>query len=101
MTSSNRTPTQKALDWSEAFNLISNSLVVPQFDQVVKNLGLVTPPDPESETFLADFNEYLTAINASLSIVRVVRADTRTAAIVAAMLTQSGVSRPTIDVTEE
>jgi hypothetical protein len=99
MTSRTRTPQEKALDWAEAFAIIENALAVPEFEQVITALGTIPPP--KEEDGIAGFNQYITAVNASLSIARIRRADARTAAIVAAMLTQSGVSRPTIDVTEE
>lgn len=87
------------MDWAEAYALVERTLEVPQFAAVIHNLGLVPAPKPEDG--IAGFNEYITAVNASLQVSRIVRADARTAAIVAAMLTQSGVSRPTIDVVEE
>lgn len=90
-----RTPTQKALDWAEAFQIVANNLVVPEFQKVITDLKDIPAPKPEDG--IAGFNEYVTALNASLAISRIVRADARTAAIVAAMLTQSGVSRPTIE----
>ena len=95
MTSSNRTPEQKALDWAEAYRMVSEAMVVPQFQKVIDDLGTIPPPTPEDG--IAGFNEYVTALNASLAISRIVRADMRTAAIVAAMLTQSGVARPTLE----
>lgn len=100
MTSRNRTVDEKVGDWKRAFDAMLDEATDPRLSAVIDNLAAI--PAPKEEDGLAGFDAYVTAINSSLSIVRVVRADRRTAMIAAAMLTQSGgVSRPILDVMEE
>lgn len=91
----NRTPQQKALDAVEAYNVLFEAMVVPEFQAVIHNLGTIPAPKPEDG--IAGFNEYVTAINASLQISRIARADARAAMQAAAIITQSGVVRPIIE----
>jgi hypothetical protein len=94
MTSRDRTVPEKVGDWNVAFGAVADTLTIPQFNEAIRILG--TLPAPVAEDGITGFNEYITAVNASLALARLVAANNRTAAIVAAMLTQSGVSRPVI-----
>ena len=93
-----RTVQEKTEDWGAAFSTVQNAIIPSQMLEVLSIVQQIPPPTEEEG--IAGFDRYLNQVNASLGIARVVAAGTRAAAVVAAMLTQSGVSRPTMDVIE-
>lgn len=97
--SRDRTVTEKTEDAVTAFNILSSEITPPQFRDIVNALQAIPPATPEEG--VEGFNRYVNAVNASLGIARVVMANDRAAMIAAAMLTQSGVSRPIIAIDEE
>jgi hypothetical protein len=99
MTSRNRTLPEKVGDWGAAFNAMRDEITPPVFREIMTKLTSL--PAPPEGAGLADFNEYITAVNASLGIARIVAANDRAAAMAAAIITQSGVVRPTVDISED
>jgi hypothetical protein len=92
MTATRSVP-QRLGDWSEAFDFTRQAITPVEFRTM---LAAMLKPAGED---VGDVQAYAVLVQASMTLARLVSANDRTAAIVAAMLTQSGVSRPTI--TEE
>jgi len=93
---SGRTIEQKVGDWLRAFNAISAELTPPGMREVLRTLKTRDPLEGESpEEYMKD------QFAVAQSIGRIVSANDRTAAIAAAMLTQSGIGRPPVDYPED
>lgn len=99
MSTPQRSVSEKATDLLTAFNIIRDEITPPEFRAVIHNVTQV-PPATEEEG-VEGFNRYVNALNASLGVSRVVMANDRAALLAAAMITQSGVSRPVISTDEE
>lgn len=92
MVQKQRTTEEKVGDWFTAFTAIRAELTPEPLSEALKQLTIAAATTP---------GEALTVLQQSLGIARVVCANDRAAAIVASMLTQSGVSRPTFNTEEE
>lgn len=88
-----RTVQQRTDDFTQAFGAVQAVLVPDNYRDILAVVNSI--PAPTQDEGVAGFDRYLAQINASLGISRMIASYDRTAAIVAAMLTQSGVSRPT------
>lgn len=83
-----RTVSDKIGDWNTAYNAVRDEITLPQIRQVVTTLTQV-PADIE-------LGAYVQVLNSAMALARMVAANDRAAGIIAAMLTQSGVTRPVI-----
>lgn len=90
-----RTIEQKVGDATAVFNALRAELTPEPIRALVTQMTTI----PVTET--TDIAAYAAMVQASLHLARVVSANDRTAMIAAAMLTQSGVSRPTFNPDEE
>ena len=84
-----RTVIEKVGDWKAAYDMIRDEITPAGLRQMMAVVA--TPPADGS-----DVQQYIGMVQASLSMARIVTANDRMAAVTAAMLTQSGVSRPII-----
>ncbi len=94
----NRTPAEKANDTRYAFNIFRDELTPPLKREVLANM---TGAQMEAIASTGDVQAYAALVQASLQLDRVISANDRAALIAAAMITQSGVSRPQLDVVED
>lgn len=92
--SSGRTVQQKVGDWAGAYRDIRDAVTPEPLRQLITDMtSMKLGDDPTIELVSA----YSTLVQGSIHLVRIVAANDRAAAIAAAMLTQSGVSRPIIE----
>lgn len=90
-----RTVDEKVGDWQRAHRMIAEELTPPALRQMMTTLTGVVPPEGTDD--LDQLRSYIETVNSAMGIARVVFANDRAAGVVAAMLVQSGVSRPIID----
>ena len=86
-----RTVPEKVGDWKMAFDAIREQMTPPPILEMRDQL-LKVPTDT------LEVGAYAQLVSASLGIAKLVSANDRAAGVIAAMLTQSGVSRPQLDV---
>lgn len=96
-----RTNEQKVADFTEVFRLIREEVTPPKFREVLTKLTESAPPElPEGadiqvmQLHYKMVEMYLGMVQQATTLSRMVTANDRAAAIVAGMLTQSGVARP-------
>jgi hypothetical protein len=82
----NRTVPQRVVDWSQAFNAIAGEIITPGMREIA---ALAQPSGSANE------------INLGVAMSKIYFAQLRAAAVAAAMITSSGVSRPVIDIGSE
>lgn len=87
--------TEKVGAWKQAYDAIREEITPPAMRTMLQNM---TAANPAAE--VGDIQAYAALVQASITLARLVSANDRAAAIAAAMLTQSGVSRPVIDIGE-
>lgn len=90
---------QKVADWQNAFRAVQEELTPAPLRVMLKALTDTAPPDNANGDIEAA-QTYLSQVNAATGIARIVFTNDRAAAVVAALLTQGGVSRPQLDVIE-
>jgi hypothetical protein len=90
----NRSVPQRVSDWVTAYSAIRDEVTPPSLREVINKMF-------DIPTEGVDAGAYASLVQSSLHLARIVAAGDRTSAVVAAMITQSGVSRPTIGVNEE
>ena len=90
-----RTVTQKVGDWNTAFEATREAITPAGLRNLIDRLASFPVNDA------TDAAAYASLVQSSMSVARIVAANDRAAAISAAMLTQSGVSRPVIGDTIE
>lgn len=100
--STTRTVQEKTGDWYGAFVDIRAAITPDAFRGLIDFLGSykVDENGKDAEGKPVDVVAYASLVQASIHLARIVSANDRAAAIAAAMLTQSGISRPIIEETE-
>lgn len=93
-----RTVAERVADWHQAFLAVQEQLT-PQALRTMMTVLTSTVP-PEGADDLDQVRAYIERVTTATGISRMIFANDRAAAVVAAMLTQSGVSRHTLDVIE-
>lgn len=91
----NRTVQQKVGDALFAYEHLRAELTPTEMRALIDKMTKMQPGEKD------DIAAYASLVNASLQLARVVSANDRAAMLSAAMITQSGVSRPTISLDEE
>jgi hypothetical protein len=89
-----RTTEDKVSDWYTVFGAVRDELTPAPFRGLIDKMTNF----PVAEG--TDAAAYASLVQSSMGIARLISANDRAAAVVAAMLTQSGVSRPQLDVIE-
>lgn len=92
-----RTVSDKIGDTIVAFSAFREELTPENMRSVLENM---TGSQQQAAAQAGDAQAYAALVQASLSLQRLVFANDRAALIAAVMLTQSGVSRPQLDVIE-
>lgn len=90
----NRSVPAKVGDWLTAYNAIREEITPPAMRVMLSHLSIPENASPEP-------GDYVKVVQASIALARLVCANDRAASVVAAMLTQSGVSRPTVEVNDD
>jgi len=90
-----RSRTDKIADALGAYNVFRDELT-PDIMRTVHNN--MTGAQQQAAAEAGDVQAYAALVQASLSLTRIVAANDRAAMIAAVMLTQSGISRPQLDV---
>ena len=90
MAAPQRTVEQKVGDTVAAYNALRDEVTPTPMRSLINKMAEV-PMGPDS-----DVAAYASLVQASLALARVVAANDRAAMIAAAMITQSGVSRPLV-----
>jgi len=92
-----RSLTDKIADARRAYEVLREDLT----SDVMRNvLGNMTGAQMQAAADVNDVQAYAALVQASLNLTRIVAANDRAAMIAAVMLTQSGVSRPQLDLTD-
>lgn len=89
-----RTVEQKASDWYEAYRLVAEQLTPPALREQLN--AVINQPFPISEDMDA-LLLYNSRVSASMAMARLVSANDRAAATVAALITQTGIKPAGID----
>lgn len=84
-----RTAEQRYLDWLAVYTKIKADLTPEPFDQLYK----LSEQEPDQQNVIS--------IQLGMQAARITFANDRAAAVTAAMITQSGVSRPIIEIADE
>jgi hypothetical protein len=91
-----RTVAAKVADANQAFEAFRDALTPPDMRRIHDEMTGAAKQQAAAEE--GNVQAYVDLLQASLSLRRVVSANDRAALIAAVMLTQSGVSRPQLDV---
>jgi len=91
----NRTVAEKVSDAIRVYDQLRAEITTPEMRALITKMTSMQPGEKD------DMAAYAALVQASLQLARVVAANDRTAMLAAAMLTQSGVSRPVITTDEE
>jgi len=93
--STGRSLTDKIADTLRAYEVLREPLTNPDLTAILQKM---TGPDAQAAVAAAgDPNAYVALVQASLSLVRTLAANDRTAMMAAAIITQSGVVRPVLE----
>jgi hypothetical protein len=92
-----RSVSDKIADAVKAYNAFRDEVTPPQMRAVLENM---TGAQQQAAAEVGDVQAYAALVQASLNLQRVIAANDRAALIAAVMLTQSGISRPSLDVIE-
>lgn len=95
MTSAGRTPAQKAADTVSVYEVLREQITHETMRTV---LGNMTGAQMQATAESGDVQAYAALVQASLSLQKVVSANDRAAMLAAAIVTQSGVVRPQLEV---
>ena len=87
-----RTTAQKVADWYEAYQAVAEQLTPPILREQLN--AVINERIPEDADGIITYN---TRISASMAMARLVSANDRAAATVAALLTQTGIKPAAID----
>lgn len=90
-----RSLTDKIADARRAYEVLRDELTTDVMRSVLNDM---TGAQMQAAASVGDVQAYAALVQASLNLQRVVSANDRAAMIAAVMLTQSGVSRPQLDV---
>lgn len=90
-----RSVNEKVSDTLRAFETLRHELTPDAMRALIKRMSEQQPDDT------LDVAGYASLVNASMQLARVVAANDRAAMMAAAMITQSGVSRPILNSEEE
>ena len=90
-----RSLTDKIADARRAYEVLRDELTTDVMRNVLNDM---TGAQMQAAASAGDVQEYAALVQAALNLTRVVAANDRAAMIAAVMLTQSGVSRPQLDV---
>lgn len=99
-TARNRTLDEKLTDYDIAFAHVQQTIVPDGLREAITAIGSIPVPTGNPASDGDAFAAYASLVQSTLHLARLVAAGDRAAAVVAAMLTQSGVARPTLDVIE-
>ena len=92
-----RTITDKIVDATTAFNAFRDELTP---DIMRATLHSMTGAQQQAAAEIGDVQAYAALVQAALNLQKVISANDRAAVVAAVLLTQSGVSRPNLDVIE-
>lgn len=87
-----RSVEEKVADWFKAYEAVSAELSPPALRATLD--GVINTPIPQDPEGLLTFN---TRISASLGLARLLSANDRAAATVAALITQTGIKPTSVD----
>lgn len=94
-----RTPQEKVGDWNAAFEPIRDSITTHEMRAMQSAMTEVQVPKTTDD--IGAFQAWVALVQETVKLSRLIAANDRAAAIAAAMLVQSGVSRPVISTDEE
>lgn len=98
MNSSNRTPAQKAADTATVYDTFRDLLTTDTMRNV---LGDMTNAQMQAAASVGDVQAYASLVDAALKLSRLVAGNDRAALLAAAMVTQSGIVKPQLEVVED
>jgi hypothetical protein len=93
-----RTVNDRIADALTAYNVFREELTPENMRSVLEDM---TGAQKQAAAEKGDVQAYAALVQASLSLQRLVFANDRTAMLAAVMATQSGVSRPTLEIVED
>lgn len=93
-----RSVAERVGDWAQAFRAVQEELTPLPLRAMMTTLVNSVPPAGSDD--LDQVRAYIERVNAAGGVSRLVFANDRAAAVVAGILTQSGVTRPNFDVIE-
>lgn len=94
--SRDRSVQDKVADWMTAFEAIKAELTPAPLRVMMRQLTEAVPPEGTDD--LDQVKAYVERVNVATALSRLIFTNDRAASVTAAMLTQSGVSRPQLDV---
>lgn len=92
-----RTTTDKVADAMQAFNAFRDELTP---DVMRETLNSMTGAQQQAAAQVGDVQAYAALVQAAITLQKIIAANDRAALVAAVLLTQSGVSRPNLDVIE-
>lgn len=97
MRTTTRTVTDKVADAMQAFNAFRDELTPEATRNVLHSM---TGAQQQAAAEAGDVQAYAALVQAALNLQRLISANDRAALVAAVLLTQSGVSRPNLDIIE-
>lgn len=92
-----RTITDKIVDATQAYNAFRDELTP---EVMRETLNSMTGAQQQAAAQVGDVQAYAALVQASITLQKIISANDRAALVAAVLLTQSGVSRPNLDVIE-